>query len=418
MPGFQAGSRLQSSPGGPLPLLSALGQGLNRLEGGRRPAGQLRPGEGGQRPLVRHEQLGELPFGGLELADALVEGDVLRGDRLEGEHELLPAHGHGVGHERLGRAEDVGVGPVSTPARPRAGAAASLVRRSSSDRTAHLGGVVLVVELVRDAAEECLAQHLALVGLGQDLLEGVVGTEDRDQRRGALAARTGVGAPAGLGTPVRVESVWESVSVIAATLAPGPRRMLVRPVAGRTAGPSVMCLGPMATVLMPIPARDFDPTEVAVTWEVLSGAGHRVLFTTPSGQPGAADDLMVTGRGLDPWGLVPGLRRLTLVGRFLRADAAARAAYAALQSDDGFPRAAALGSGPAQRVRRAVLPGGHRARGMRDYLESPEVQQMAVDAFTAGKPVGAICHGVLVGGPGARPGDRALRAARPQSRRP
>ena len=33
---------------------------------------------------------------------------------------------------------------------------------------------------------------------------------------------------------------------------------------------------------------------------------------------------------------------------------------------------------------------------MRDYLESLEVQQIAVDAFGAGKPVGAICHGVLV----------------------
>ena len=43
-----------------------------------------------------------------------------------------------------------------------------------------------------------------------------------------------------------------------------------------------------------------------------------------------------------------------------------------------------------------MLPGGHRARGMRAYLESPEVQQMAVDSFRAGKPVGAICHGVLV----------------------
>ena len=43
-----------------------------------------------------------------------------------------------------------------------------------------------------------------------------------------------------------------------------------------------------------------------------------------------------------------------------------------------------------------VLPGGHRARGMRPYLESPEVQQMAIDAFRADKPVGAICHGVLV----------------------
>jgi putative intracellular protease/amidase len=33
---------------------------------------------------------------------------------------------------------------------------------------------------------------------------------------------------------------------------------------------------------------------------------------------------------------------------------------------------------------------------MRDYLESPEIRQIAVGFFTDGKPVGAICHGVLV----------------------
>ena len=56
----------------------------------------------------------------------------------------------------------------------------------------------------------------------------------------------------------------------------------------------------MVTVLMPLPACDFDPTEVAVTWQVLSAAGHDVVFATPSGQPGQADDLMVTGRGSTP----------------------------------------------------------------------------------------------------------------------
>jgi putative intracellular protease/amidase len=152
----------------------------------------------------------------------------------------------------------------------------------------------------------------------------------------------------------------------------------------------------MVTVLMPLPAADFDPTEVAVSRQVLAAAGHDVVFATPSGQRGVADDLMVTGQGLDPWGFVPGLRRVTVVGRVLRADADARAAYAALREDEAF--AAPLHWGAARRSAydALVLPGGHRARGMRPYLESPEVQQMAIDAFRAEKPVGAICHGVLV----------------------
>jgi putative intracellular protease/amidase len=152
----------------------------------------------------------------------------------------------------------------------------------------------------------------------------------------------------------------------------------------------------MATVLMPLPACDFDPTEVAVTWQVLAEAGHAVVFATPSGQPGRADELMVTGRGLDLWGAVPLVRRVTVVGRVLRADARARRAYAALLEEAAFRAPLHWGAGRRSDYDALVLAGGHRARGMRDYLESPEVQQMAIDSFRAGRPVGAICHGVLV----------------------
>ena len=152
----------------------------------------------------------------------------------------------------------------------------------------------------------------------------------------------------------------------------------------------------MVTVLMPLPACDFDPTEVAVSWQVLSSAGHDVVFATPSGQPGRPDDLMVTGRGLDPWGAIPGVRRLTVIGRVLRANGDARRAHAALLADPGFGSPLHWGAARRSSYDALVLPGGHRARGMRPYLESPEVQQMAVDSFRSGKPVGAICHGVLV----------------------
>ena len=152
----------------------------------------------------------------------------------------------------------------------------------------------------------------------------------------------------------------------------------------------------MATVLMPLPACDFDPTEVAVSWRILSEAGHEVVFATPSGHPGEADAIMVSGRGLDPWGAIPLLRAITVVGLGLRADAAARRAYAALLDDAAFGSPLHWGAARRSDYHALVLPGGHRARGMRDYLESIEVQQMVIDSFRAGKPVGAICHGVLV----------------------
>ena len=71
----------------------------------------------------------------------------------------------------------------------------------------------------------------------------------------------------------------------------------------------------MGTVLIPIPDRDFDPTEVAVSWQVLRANGHRVVFATESGTPGVADDIMVTGRGLDFWSVLPLLNTITVVGR-------------------------------------------------------------------------------------------------------
>jgi hypothetical protein len=56
-------------------------------------------------------------------------------------------------------------------------------------------------------------------------------------------------------------------------------------------------LAPVATVLIPIPDTDFDPTEVAVSWQVLTARGHTVRFSTESGVHAVADDVMLTGRG-------------------------------------------------------------------------------------------------------------------------
>jgi putative intracellular protease/amidase len=133
----------------------------------------------------------------------------------------------------------------------------------------------------------------------------------------------------------------------------------------------------MATVLLPLPSLDFDPTEVAVSWAVLRDRGHHVVFATPDGSPARADELMVSGRGLDPWGALPGLRHVTVVGRALRANADGRRALAALQHDPGFLSPVRWDEMHEQEQECAglLLPGGHRARGMQPYLESPAVQR-------------------------------------------
>jgi putative intracellular protease/amidase len=152
----------------------------------------------------------------------------------------------------------------------------------------------------------------------------------------------------------------------------------------------------VAIVLIPIPALDFDPTEVAVSWRVLSDLGHDVRFATPSATPARGDDLMVTGRGLDPWGFVPGLSHLVGIGRVLRADARGRAAYDDLLWAPAFGHPVTWANIGSVEFDALLLPGGHRARGMRPYLESEVLQDVVARTFRDDKPVAAICHGVLL----------------------
>ncbi|SDW53687.1 ThiJ/PfpI family-like [Amycolatopsis xylanica] len=152
----------------------------------------------------------------------------------------------------------------------------------------------------------------------------------------------------------------------------------------------------MATVLIPVPARDSDPSEVAVSWRVLTDAGHEVVFATPDGKRATCDELMVTGAGLDPWGWVPGLRRFPAIGRVLRADSAGRAAHTALLDAAEWRSPITWADANLDAVNALLLPGGHRARGMREYLESTVLQALVADAFARDLPVAAVCHGVLL----------------------
>ena len=152
----------------------------------------------------------------------------------------------------------------------------------------------------------------------------------------------------------------------------------------------------MARVVVLLPARDFDPSEAAVCWRVLAGAGHTVDFATPDGRPAVADQMMLTGRGLDPWGAIPLLRKLPLIGLLMRANRDARKAYTAMIADRNYLAPLRWDAVDASAYDGLLLPGGHRARGMRDYLESEVLHNIVVRFFEEAKPVAAICHGVLL----------------------
>lgn len=157
----------------------------------------------------------------------------------------------------------------------------------------------------------------------------------------------------------------------------------------------------MAHVIMPLPHRDFDPTEAAVTWRILRDAGHQVSFATPDGERAHADPVMLSGEGLDPWGFLPGLRRVRLIGLMLRAQQGARAAYRAMEQDERFLEPLRYAQLRADDFDALVLPGGH-AKGMRPYLEDKTLQALVVAFFSSKmadgphKPVAAVCHGVLL----------------------
>jgi protease I len=139
----------------------------------------------------------------------------------------------------------------------------------------------------------------------------------------------------------------------------------------------------LATVLIPIPVRDFDPTETAVPWKALTARGHTVKFATPDGQPGKADDRMLTGRGLG------------VLAPMLMADANGRGAYAEMARSPAFLHPGRHAEQSPEEFDGLLLPGGH-APGMKPYLESRELQALVAATFERGKPVGAICHGVVL----------------------
>ncbi|MCF3130039.1 type 1 glutamine amidotransferase domain-containing protein [Streptomyces olivochromogenes] len=141
-------------------------------------------------------------------------------------------------------------------------------------------------------------------------------------------------------------------------------------------------------VLMPVPDRDFDVTEVAVPWRLLTEAGHEVVFATErAGTRPAADPRLLTG---------------VLFGQLGAADEP-KQWYEQLTEAPEFTATTAWADLAVEEFDGLLLPGGH-APGMRQYLGSGELRRQVARFWALGRPVGAICHGVLVLARTADPG--------------
>ncbi len=135
----------------------------------------------------------------------------------------------------------------------------------------------------------------------------------------------------------------------------------------------------MTRVLIPLPDLDFDTTEVAVPWKILSRAGHEVVFATEAGgRAPACDPLLLSG---------------VLFGQ-LGAAAEPKAFYEEMTKTPAFQSPQAWGALDPADYGALLLPGGH-APGMRQYLGSEQLRSKILAFWRLGRPVAAICHGVL-----------------------
>ena len=132
-------------------------------------------------------------------------------------------------------------------------------------------------------------------------------------------------------------------------------------------------------ILMPLPDRDFDPTESAIPWEACTSRGWRVALSTEHGNIAQADPHKLKGP-------LPGL---------LSAGAKAKAAYRQMTQDPAYQHPIPYAEIDPDQYQALLLPGGDTPR-MRQYLESPVLQSKVLQFWQRGKLIGAICHGVLV----------------------
>src|SRR5262245_20365792 len=133
-------------------------------------------------------------------------------------------------------------------------------------------------------------------------------------------------------------------------------------------------------VFVPLPDRGFDATETSIPWRALIRAGHQVVFATErGGEKPTCDPRTLNGVVLGLFG----------------PHSEAKQAYRDLEQAAEFQKPISWESMDVTAYDGLLLPGGH-AKGMRQFLGSDRLQKKVAEFWQLGRPVAAICHGVLV----------------------
>jgi len=136
-------------------------------------------------------------------------------------------------------------------------------------------------------------------------------------------------------------------------------------------------------ILVPVPSNGCDPSEVGIPCKLMMEAGIEIVFATPTGKKATTDQIMLTGAGLGIWKSVLAARK----------DAVE--AYLEVEKSQAFANPISYDDIQKGDFDGIYLPGGHD-KPVKEYLESNKLQHSIAGFFKETKPVGAICHGVVL----------------------
>jgi protease I len=136
-------------------------------------------------------------------------------------------------------------------------------------------------------------------------------------------------------------------------------------------------------VLIPLPSKDFDPTEAGVSFKILKENGIELVIATPHAEKSIPDLYMLTGKKLGP------------LKNSLMADKNGVAAFHFMEMSSEYQNPISYSQINVDDFDGILLPGGHD-KGMREYLESSLLQKIVLDFKQKNKKIAAICHGVIV----------------------
>lgn len=132
----------------------------------------------------------------------------------------------------------------------------------------------------------------------------------------------------------------------------------------------------MKRVIIPLPDKDFDTTEVSVPWKRFTENGFQVTFATENKNVAETDPLLLTG---------------VIFGQ-LAAKKEVIEIYREMQKSVEFQNPIAWSEINPAEFDVLHLAGGH-AKGMKQYLESKILQEKIAEFFRFGKLIGSVCHG-------------------------